>query len=210
MAGFFVFLESSFVFFSAFMSYNINEYCSVNIGGNMDNNCREERLLQQFEPLLHKTLSQLNIRPSQSNYDDYLQELRIKLLQLSDKFIGDPFGDKIGRFITFARKGLFYYMIDIFRKENKIKNEIPMDISKISFIKEEESYVGQQDNIQSFIQEAEELLTPKEKDIFHLLIQSSYTMQEIANILGVSRNNIHKYKKQIRKKLTPLKFFLGF
>ena len=61
----------------------------------MDSRKEHEKLLSQFEPLLFKTLSRVNMRRIHADYDDYLQELRLKLLTLADKFDGDPFKEDL-------------------------------------------------------------------------------------------------------------------
>lgn len=68
---------------------------------------QEEQLLVQFEPLLFKTLGRLNIRRVNADYDDFLQELRLKLLTISDKFDGDPYKEDVFRFLGFAKQSLY-------------------------------------------------------------------------------------------------------
>lgn len=51
-------------------------------------------------------MKSLYIYPSDNQYEDYLQELRIKLIKIAENFDGDPLVKDKYRFTNFAKRGL--------------------------------------------------------------------------------------------------------
>lgn len=174
----------------------------------MDPRKEHEKLLSQFEPLLFKTLSRVNMRRIHADYDDYLQELRLKLLTLADKFDGDPFKEDLVRFLGFAKQGLYRYTLDLIRKSAENADFVGSDVSELSELLHSDFVFGLSPEIQVFIEQANEVLTVKEREIFAYLLQGGYTGQDIADELGISRKIMNKYKSRIKEKLMPLKGIL--
>lgn len=171
---------------------------------------QEEQLLSQFEPLLFKTLGRLNIRRVNADYDDFLQELRLKLLTIADKFDGDPYKEDVVRFLGFAKQGLYRYTIDLLKKSKPKADVVGSDVSQLSELLHSDLVFGINPEVQEFIGRASDVLSDKERRVFALLVEGGYTGQEMADELGVSRKTMNKYKKQIQEKLDPLKDILLF
>lgn len=167
-----------------------------------------EQLLKQFEPLLFKTLGRVNVRQTSSNYDDVLQELRLKLIKLAERFDGDPFTHDVVRFLGFAKQGLFRYSLDLLHKESQQPETTGSDVTELEHLLHGDLIFGDNTDIKHFFQQASRLLTQQEQALFVLLAQGGYTTQELADELGVSRKTIYKHKNRIREKLDPLRDLL--
>lgn len=69
-------------------------------------------------------MKSLYIYPSDNQYEDYLQELRIKLIKIAENFDGDPLVKDKYRFTKFAKRGLTWYLINLLRSDKKAKEEV--------------------------------------------------------------------------------------
>lgn len=163
-------------------------------------------LLKQFEPLLHKTLHKLSIFQDHWFYEDYLQELRIKLLTIEEEFDGKPLkGDRI-RFAAYAGKGLYWHLVNLLRTENQRKETFVEDISLMSDTEGmfapllEGNYA-----LNSFIEGVKQRLDKEELALFYILADGSYEINEIAKNYGVSRKTIYERKKKMVSKIEGLK-----
>ena len=78
------------------------------------------KLLIEFKPLIYKTLSRLRIHPHHMNFDDFFQELQIKLVEIYQGFEGDPLRVEADRykFTAYAGNGLYWRGIDLFKKKS--------------------------------------------------------------------------------------------
>lgn len=169
---------------------------------------RVEQLLKQFEPLLHKTLGRVNLLQRHHNYDDVLQELRLKLIRLAEHFDGDPFKGDVVRFLGFAKQGLFRHTLDLLRKEASQPDTVGTEVTELESMLHSDLVFGDNAHIKAFLQEASELLTESEQKLFVLLVQGGYSNQELADELGVSRKTMQKHKARIQAKLASLKNYL--
>lgn len=165
-------------------------------------------LLQEFDPLVHHVLKRLNIKRYYMNYDDLCQELRIKLIEIIKRFDGNPKGQDKGRFITYARKGLYWHAISLLRKD-KSGTELDYDTAKLANqlqLSHNPEVTWQSDlAIAEFYRQAKIILNPTEYQVFTLLNSQLYTMQEIADLMSLSRKTIYHYKLRIQKKLQLIK-----
>lgn len=166
-------------------------------------------LLKQFEPLLHKTLHRLNIFQGHWHYEDYLQELRLKLLTIDEAFDGKPLkGDGI-RFAAYAGKGLYWHLVNLLRSENQQQEILVEDISLLSDTKgmlaplQAGSYA-----LSTFIEGVKQRLDKEELALFYVLADGSYSIHEIAASYGVSRKTIYERKKKLVEKIEELKVLL--
>ena len=164
------------------------------------------RVLAQFEPLVHKTLARLFISPRHVSYEDYAQELRLKLLEIEAGFDGKALGEDRMRFVAFAGRGLYWFLISLLRKEKKavsvsfddieaaIECEVPVESSRLELV--------------LFLEEARRRLDAGEFELFQLLMHGEWTVTEIARFYGVQRKAIYRRKKKLVDKLSDLKDLL--
>ena len=177
-----------------------------------------EHLLRLFVPLVYKTLARCNIHSAHIHYDDYWQELRIKLLQIAQNFDGQPLtnDDDRYRFTAYAQRGLYWHLIDLIRRDQRdlARQETPEDLQAfLENLSEPENIHQAPPSIASmyitrFIEQARHHLSEEEYQLFLLLTTEVGTYTEIAEILGITRENLYKRRIQLRRKLRPLKYLL--
>lgn len=166
-------------------------------------------LLKQFEPLLHKALHRLNIYQGHWHYDDYLQELRLKLLTIADHFDGKPLkGDGV-RFAAYAGKGLYWHLVNLLRNPT-LSQEI--SVEDITLLPAADAMIVPLDEgshaLNAFIEGVKLRLTDEELVLFYILADGSYPVSEIAAHYGVARKTIYDRKRKLVAKLEELKYLL--
>lgn len=166
-------------------------------------------LLKQFEPLLHKTLHRLNIYQGHWHYDDYLQELRLKLLAIADGFDGKPLkGDGV-RFAAYAGKGLYWHLVNLLRHPSLSQEVLMEDMTLLPTADammvplEEGSHT-----LSAFMEGVKERLAEEELVLFYILADGSYSISEIASQYGVARKTIYERKRKLVAKIEELKYLL--
>lgn len=162
-----------------------------------------EELLNQFTPLVHKVLIEHGQKRNHKDYEDYYQELCIKLVEIAQEYEGDPLGDDRYRFTYYAKKGLSWHLIDLLKKDRH--NEYEQSLS--DFIFESEGVEASKENITAFMTEMVHRVTESELQLIKAFLDGN-TLQEIAKQFKVSRKTISKRKKHIQEKLSDLKSFL--
>lgn len=167
-------------------------------------------LLTEFTPLLHKTMQRLNIRVTHMDYDDFFQELQIKLIHVYQTFDGEPLrvsSDRY-RFTAYAGKGLYWHGLNLIRKDNAVHTH-SLDSDQLEWFthKDEEPAAPLQSSlfIEDFLQQAKKRLSPKDHELFLYLLEDTYTIQQLANMLKVSRDTIYKRKQKIQERLHGVK-----
>lgn len=170
------------------------------------NSLYKSRVLLQFEPLVHKTLARLYIQSRHIAYEDYAQELRVKLLEIESSFDGKALGEDRIRFVSFAGRGLYWFLVSLLRKEKQLDSvsfddieaavecEVPLESSRLELV--------------YFLEEARRRLEVEEFELFQLLADGEWTVTDIARFYGVQRKVIYRRKKKIVDKLSDLKELL--
>lgn len=166
----------------------------------------KSRVLNQFEPLVHKTLARLFIHPRHVSYEDYAQELRLKLLEIESSFDGRALGEDRIRFVAFAGRGLYWYLVSLLRKEKQavtvsfddieaaVECVVPLESSRLELV--------------YFLEEVRRRLDEAEFELFQLLVDGEWTVTDIARFYDVSRKVIYRRKKKIVDKISDLKELL--
>lgn len=166
--------------------------------------------LEQFEPLIHKTLTVLNISQSQNDYEDFFQEFQIKLLEISQKFQSDVEDRDVQRyqFVAFAGRGLYWHGLSLLRKKKQQPFQ-PIEMEQIEWWSDQEpteaTLPEETLETKEFLEGAKQRLSEKDYQFMLQLIEGKYTMQEMANDYGVSRTTIYKWKERIQTRLLDLK-----
>src|SRR5699024_8270298 len=75
-------------------------------------------LLKQFKPLIHKTMNRMKIFQNHMDYDDFIQELQIQLIEILHRFDGDPLASDEDRFkfTAYASNGLYWHGLNLLKK----------------------------------------------------------------------------------------------
>ncbi|HLR92856.1 MAG TPA: sigma-70 family RNA polymerase sigma factor [Atopostipes sp.] len=165
------------------------------------------RLLIEFKPLIHKTIHRLNIHPRHINYDDYFQELQMKLIQIYQSFDGDPLYNKEDRykFTAYAGNGLYWRGIDLFKDKQFTSLPTMEDMQLEQLIEDSGSISEGSVYIEDFLTKAQVRLTESEYLLFLYLAEGKYTITEIAELMNVSRGTVYKRRAKIQKKLEDIK-----
>lgn len=169
---------------------------------------RNRLILQEFMPLIYKVLYQLSIFQSHYYFEDYVQELSLKLLQLAKRFKGDMLKDSDCRyqFVAYAQKGLYWFGLDLLKKQDKCHSQ---DIDQVSIKELPSINPSFEANLQisQFFAEAKSRLSAFEFNLLQLL--SQYPVSDIADKLSLSRQAIYEKRKKIQNKLATLKPLLS-
>lgn len=168
------------------------------------------RFLEQFTPLIHRTLQRLSIYPQNMDYEDYYQELQIKLMDILRRFKIDSadLEEVNAKFTAFAGRGLYWHGLDLVRSK-KNQSLASFEPDQIERLEDEESREEQQMerklSTEDFFRLAKKRLSEKD---FQLLLQfasGNYRMQDLADEYGVARDTIYQWKNKIQIRLADLK-----
>ena len=166
--------------------------------------------LKQFTPLVHKSLQRLNIRPQHMDYEDYYQELQIKLLDILEKFKCDTTDpeEKNCKFTAYAGQGLYWHGVDLLRKKNN-HSLGTIESDKIQWLVDQES--SDSESLESalhtndFFRLAKKRLSIEDFTLLLELAEGKYTMDELAKKHGVVRATIYQRKEKIQTRLEDIK-----
>lgn len=167
-------------------------------------------LLEQFKPLIHKTLQKLNIRQTHMHYDDYYQELQIHLLKIVHTFKNNAPNEEeaLYLFTGYAGRCLYFHGINLLRKKSFNSLDTTSD-ENIEWSVQENDSLSLEDNsslyIKEFLNLAKAKLSPDDYSLLIYLAEGKYTMQEIADKVGISRSIVYERINYIRKKLQCIK-----
>lgn len=167
-----------------------------------------DKLLQQYQALVHKVLHHFQISRYHYLYDDYHQELQIKLLEVAQQFDGNPFLEADQpRFIYMAKKAMQWRLIDIFRKEQRAPATAELEKVEHQALLDESDLLTFEGNVAmaEFFDEARDLLDNEEYSLILDLVKGERNTNQLAAFYGVSRQTIYGRKKKIGGKLMSLK-----
>lgn len=169
---------------------------------NIDN---DRNILKQFELLFFKTLDRMGINSSGSNYEIFIQELRVKYLNVFKKIESNLFTQNIYRYIGYLKKSFNNFGINslksnppTFDAENGIVTNLA-DRLYCDYVFDSGSEVSE------FFKQASHRLSDLESMIFYDMVNFSYTTQELADKYSVSCELMVNYKKQIQEKIIIIK-----
>ena len=167
-------------------------------------------LLIQFEALIHKTMQRLNIPQTNMFYEDFTQELYIQLIEIYYTFEGDPLAIEVDRykFTAYAGRGLYWHGLNLLRQD-KLDTFQATDEEQLDWLQEQEEQLTQTSSaslyIEDFLKQARARLAVEDYRLLLYLVEGTYTMKELAKLLGVSRDTIYQRRKRIQDRLQDLK-----
>lgn len=171
------------------------------------------KLLVEFKPLIYKTLNRLRVHPNHMNFDDFYQELQIKLVKIYKGFEGDPLHNEVDRykFTAYAGNGLYWRGIDLFKKKSFSTLPIVEDVhlERMVDVEEERDKLPESELfLDDFSKQAKARLTEGEYLLFTYLAEGNYTITEIADLMEVSRGTIYSRRHNMQIKIQDLKHYL--
>lgn len=166
--------------------------------------------LKKFKPLIHKCLQQMNIPPQHMDYEDYYQELQIKLLDILAKFKSDTSDveEKNNKFTAYAGRGLYWHGVDLLRKKQNHSLETT-ESDKIEYLRNQES--SESDDLETdlytddFFRLAKKRLSPEDFTLLIQLAEGKHTMSELAEKHGIVRATVYQRKERIQNRLADIK-----
>lgn len=169
-----------------------------------------ELLLEEFQPLIYKTLQRLSIQQNHMDFDDYFQELQIKLISIAKDFERKSEDDEIVRyqFAAYASQGLYWHGLSLIRKnkENVVQAMADETLAVLPACVTEELGNGHVDlHIQEFVESAKARLSDEDYALFCALLEEDLSMQDLANHFGVVRDTIYRRRERIQRQLVGLK-----
>lgn len=167
-------------------------------------------LLLQFEALIHKTMSRLNIPQNNMFYEDFTQELALELIEIYQTFEGEPLASDIDRykFTAYAGRGLYWQGLNLLRQD-KLDTFYATDEEEMDWLQEQGEDAAEifttSIYIEDFLKQAKVRLSTEDYQLLLHLMEGKYTMQELAELMGVSRDTIYQRRKKIQGRLKDLK-----
>ncbi len=167
-------------------------------------------LLRQFEALIHKTMSRLNIPQNNMFYEDFTQELSLELIEIYQNFEGEPLTSEIDRykFTAYAGRGLYWHGLNLLRQE-QLDTFYATDEEELDWLQEQGEDAPEpfatSVYIEDFLKQAQVRLSTADYQLLLYLMEEKYTMQELAELIGVSRDTIYQRRKKIQGRLKDIK-----
>lgn len=172
---------------------------------------REIFILKKFEGIPRKVLARYSHKISRADYDDYLQELRLKLWFLVKKFDGDCLGEDKPRFISYATQGLQWKMIELLRKQSREQKRCicvdwqeDMDSWALENLPWRDPGMSSEERERierEYLMLASEVLSTSDWEIFQALFQKRALVTELARERGITRQAMYKRVKRIYQSL---------
>ena len=166
-----------------------------------------QRLLDQYEPLIHKTLYRCQIWGNHPHSEDYQQLLRLQLLKIAERFGQDPLDEaERGRFVHYASQGLYWHLIDLLRRDSR-QQEPLVSLDQASPTTTTSSRIPLA-GANLFVRAAQRVLAPEELSLFYKLTEGTWSVQSLADYYGVTPRTIHRRRERLAHQLAPYKDLL--
>jgi RNA polymerase sigma factor (sigma-70 family) len=172
-----------------------------------------ERLMQKYEPKILRTTSQYANRYARYLYchadrEDLLQIARYAFSEANDKFDitkVDAGKDPEHVFIAFAARTMEGRLSDYLRKHYKHKSRELYDSNDSSYDIPDEATEPLNMQMLRILKDHLPTLTPREALYIKLSVFHDWSTGQIAEAAHVSEHTVRSWKKNLRKKLEPLK-----
>lgn len=144
------------------------------------------------------------------DYEDFLQEFRIHLIDILYMFEGDPLASNEERykFTAYAGNGLYWHGLNLLKK-NKPEILYTTDEDQFDWMidtKDDlENLLNTNLHIQDFLSEARKRLSYQDYLLLMFIAEGSHSMVEIAEYLEITPSTIYQRKKKIQKRLEGIK-----
>jgi len=167
-------------------------------------------LLKQFKPLIYKTMNRMKIFKNHMDYDDFIQELQIQLIEIFYRFDGNPLASDEDRFkfTAYANNGLYWHGLNLLKK-NDSEFLHAEDDDQLDWVIYENSDLMQALNsnlhIEDFLKQARKRLTYEDYLLLMFLVEGEYSIEDIADFFELDMSTIYERKKRIQQRLQGIK-----
>lgn len=167
----------------------------------------EERLEHDFffvhDSIVFGAIKKIGIRYDHTNYDDFVQVGRLKLVDAYQEFPEDLHEEAyFYQFTGYAYRKVYWGLMDQIRKDQRIiEREDGLPESFEEWGADEHQLFDQDVVIWQLFYSMLNCLTKKEQRYLKDLVFEQLSITEIAAKYGVSRKTVYVWKKQVAKKL---------
>lgn len=164
---------------------------------------QERAFFDQHAGIVHGALKKLGVYRSHPDYDDYVQQGLLKLVEAYETFPKDlEQAEYLYQFTGFAYRKVSWHTLDLLRKQKRRSDREmswPEDLEKehpdthLSF---EQAYQDM-----DLLKEMLPLLTKQEQEYLLDAVVNRLSITEIAEKQGVSRKTVYQLKKRVAEKL---------
>ena len=155
------------------------------------------QLFDQFEGVIYHVMKKLNIQKNDSEYDDFLQEGRLLLLESYQESQSNPLDseDVAKQFNAYLQRKLYWKFLNRMTKKNIETVKFDQDWMQES---EKDPYWFE---VEYDYKEFFRMLTKIQMKTLQYMIQSDETVTEYAKRIGRTRSAVQQDILSIRKKL---------
>lgn len=166
--------------------------------------------LKQFQLLIHKVLHRLNMHQGQMDYEDYYQELQIKLIDILKGFENDSpdLEEKNAKFTAYASQGLYWHGLDLLRNKNK-NSFLTTESASFDYMLDGDTQsvdsLKSTLNTEDFFRLAKKRLSEKDYIFLLQIAHGQQTMEELAVDYGVAKDTVYQWKNRLKERLDGIK-----
>lgn len=138
-----------------------------------------EDLFRQLQPLIHKTMNGMKIFKNHMDYDDFIQELKIQLIEILHRFDGDSLASDEDRFkfTAYASNGLYWRGLNLLKRNDPelVYDEDESQMDGVTF-KDSDLMQALNSNlhIEIFLKQTRKRLTYEDYLLLMFLVEGEY------------------------------------
>ena len=158
----------------------------------------------QYEGIIYKVMKDLHVPRSHAQYEDFLQNGRIKLVEAyveKSKQANFPEG-----FVGFAYRKVRWKLLDLLRKEQRhIERSAHWSDELNEVMSDVHTDMGTALCESEWVQQIWQALDAEEQRLIYEWAFVGSSVTDIAKKFGISRKTVYERRKKIQLKLTPYK-----
>ncbi|GCF93310.1 hypothetical protein NRIC_12010 [Enterococcus florum] len=162
----------------------------------------KEKLLEKYQMLFYKVLHHCQVKSSDPNYEDYLQTLRILLLQTAEQ-----------KDLTMPDRSLIAYLFQLFAwrvrdlQRKEWRSQALFERACEEYRSAEHGPSVERLEYSDLIERIWEDLSIGEKRYIVLHCYRGFTISEIADYYRVSVQAVYRWRDRLRKRCRAIDFF---
>ncbi|WP_035052321.1 sigma-70 family RNA polymerase sigma factor [Carnobacterium pleistocenium] len=164
---------------------------------------KERAFFDQHSKIVHGVLKKLNVSWRHADYDDFVQQGLLKLVEAYETFPEDLEQEEfLYQFTGFAYTKVRWHMLDLLRKQQrKWEREMPWPEHLESNRPDTQVPFEQAYQEMDLLKEMLPLLTKNEQAYLLDAVVNQLSVTEIAKKQAVSRKTVYQWKKRVAEKL---------